>query len=94
MLSIALVDTISGRVLHAMHQSGASGPVHAAFFDNTAVVFFWEPGALRWQALTIEIYDRSHRSLSNWQIVVGARRSAVCMLRMVACMMHACVRPC
>ena len=50
-VTLLLLDSATGRVLHSQVQLGASGPVRLVFTENTAVVELWDNVAKRWGVL-------------------------------------------
>lgn len=75
-LLVSVVDTVTGRVLHQQTHVGARGPVAAAFYDNVALLQFWDRGAFRWHLSVIELFDRTRPMPSLWTIMSGGERGA------------------
>ena len=50
-LTVYVVDTVTGRVLHQQTHADARGPVSAALWDNVGVVQYWDRAAFRWEGL-------------------------------------------
>ena len=46
-VTLILLDSATGRVLHSQEQLGASGPVRLLFTENLAVAEFWDAAAKR-----------------------------------------------
>lgn len=71
-LSIAILDTVSGHLLHSQFHPFASGPTAATFYDNVAMVHFLDMRTWRWQVTAMELYDMSTSGPSTWQMFWGA----------------------
>ena len=59
-VTATIVDTVSGRVLHQQHHRSACGPVAATFFDNQAMLQFWDMRAFRWHFSVMELYEHGN----------------------------------
>lgn len=46
-MTLILLDSATGRVLHSQEQLGASGPVRLLYTENLAVAEFWDAAAKR-----------------------------------------------
>lgn len=71
-LTIFVLDTVTGRLLHSQHHSQCYGPVSSAFFDNRVVLQFWEEASSRWQITVLELYDHSASQPTLSNLVLGA----------------------
>jgi hypothetical protein len=71
-VTATVVDTVTGRVLHQQHQRGAAGPVAAAFFDNVAMLQFWDARAFRWHFAVLELYEHGVQLPTTLKMVTGA----------------------
>ncbi|CAN6682001.1 unnamed protein product [Malus baccata var. baccata] len=58
-LTVYLIDTVTGRILHRMTHHGSQGPVHAVFSENWVVYHYFNLRAHRYEMSVIEIYDQS-----------------------------------
>jgi hypothetical protein len=58
-LSVLLLDSVTGRVLHSQVQLAASGPVQLLLTENLGVMQFWDAAARRVALLSLEAYDAS-----------------------------------
>jgi hypothetical protein len=72
-LTVIILDTVTGRILHHQHHSGACGPVATAFFDNQAMLQFWDARSFRWHFSVMELYEHGVPLPSTLNMVTGAR---------------------
>jgi hypothetical protein len=56
-LAVALVDTVTGRVLYRVQHDGSAGPVHAVVCENWVVYQYWSTRAGRSQISVLELFD-------------------------------------
>ncbi|PQM34223.1 hypothetical protein Pyn_29537 [Prunus yedoensis var. nudiflora] len=71
-LTVYLIDTVTGRILHRMTHHGSQGPVHAVFSENWVVYHYFNLRAHRYEMSVIEIYDQSRADNKDvWKLVLG-----------------------
>ncbi|KAL6215585.1 hypothetical protein ACLB2K_015014 [Fragaria x ananassa] len=71
-LTVYLIDTVTGRILHRMTHHGAQGPVHAVFSENWVVYHYFNLRAHRYEMSVIEIYDQSRADNKDvWKLILG-----------------------
>lgn len=58
-ITVLLVNTVTGRIVHQQQHNGACAPVTAALFDNQAVLQFWDAQAFRWHVSALELYEHT-----------------------------------
>eukprot|EP00879_Flechtneria_rotunda_P012472 GHRR01013024.1.p1 GENE.GHRR01013024.1~~GHRR01013024.1.p1 ORF type:complete len:683 (+),score=278.61 GHRR01013024.1:59-2050(+) len=73
-ITVALLNTVTGGVLHQQVHRGAVGPVHAVASEHWVVYTFKDVISLRQQATVIELYDATPRDLSIEAILLGRTR--------------------
>ena len=56
-LSVALIDTVTGRVLYRVRHDDSAGPVHAVVCENWIVYQYWSSRAGRSQISVLELFD-------------------------------------
>ncbi|KAF6258674.1 hypothetical protein COO60DRAFT_1517822 [Scenedesmus sp. NREL 46B-D3] len=78
-VSIALLNTVTGGVLHQQLHSGCAGPVHAVVSQNWVVYTLRDVVALRQQATVVELYDASHHELSIATILLGRSKHSAAL---------------
>lgn len=71
-LTVVILDTSSGHLLHSQSHSSASGPVAATFYENVAVLHFFDQRLSRWQMTVMELYDTSSPCPTTSQFLFGA----------------------
>jgi ER membrane protein complex subunit 1 len=55
-LTLWLVDTVSGRLLHRLQHQGAAGPVHCVVSENNVVCTHWSAKARRTEVSALHDY--------------------------------------
>ncbi|WIA18351.1 hypothetical protein OEZ85_009816 [Tetradesmus obliquus] len=78
-VSVTLLNTVTGGVLHQQLHSGCAGPVHAVVSQNWVVYALRDVVALRQQATVIELYDASHHDLSIASILMGRTKHSAAL---------------
>ena len=65
---------MTGRILHQQHHPGGTGPVATAFYDNVAVMHFWDTKVNRWHVAVMELYEwqGSAKAAPMLKIIAGA----------------------
>ncbi|GFR39708.1 hypothetical protein Agub_g187 [Astrephomene gubernaculifera] len=63
-VTVHLVDTVTGRVLHRQSHAGARGPVTAVMTENAVVYFYRDLDSGRHVATSMELYDATNRQFS------------------------------
>ncbi|MEW5302534.1 MAG: hypothetical protein WDW36_005311 [Sanguina aurantia] len=63
-LTVYLLDTVSGRVLHRRVHPGACGPVAMLLTENFAVYQYWDAVSTRFAMTSLEMFDASPRDFS------------------------------
>ena len=76
-LTLYLLDTVTGKLLYRINHKGASGPVHSVFHDNWIVYQYWSTVSERERRITrawcyplhvAQHYDTWHNILMTWQL--------------------------
>ncbi|GMH35035.1 hypothetical protein BSKO_02903 [Bryopsis sp. KO-2023] len=62
-LSIHIIDTVTGRILHRQIHPAARGPVHAVFSQHWVVYHYFSMQNGRFETSTLEMYDASHKDV-------------------------------
>jgi ER membrane protein complex subunit 1 len=60
-LTLWLVDTVSGRLLHRLQHQGAAGPVHCVVSENNVVCTHWSAKARRTEVSALHAYSYCDR---------------------------------
>ena len=55
-LTVMLIDTVSGNVLHSLVHDAARGPVSAVLCENWVVYHFWNEKATRFEVSSLELF--------------------------------------
>jgi hypothetical protein len=72
-LAVALVDTVTGRVLYRVQHDGSAGPVHAVVCENWVVYQYWSTRAGRSQISVLELFD-DHATKRDQSAMKAARQ--------------------
>ena len=72
-LAVALLDTVTGRVLYRVQHDGSAGPVHAVVCENWVVYQYWSTRAGRSQISVLELFD-DHATKRDQSAMKAARQ--------------------
>lgn len=75
--SIALFDTVSGRILHTQCIPGISTAAHATVVNNEVLVAFWDQQLFRSHGIRMDLYDHSHPVPSTMELFIGVPYSVL-----------------
>ena len=76
-LTITLLDTVTGRVLHREKHAGGTGPAHAVVTESLAAVHFWSVSEHRWIVASIELYNVAPHGLGVGSLAVKETNTTI-----------------
>jgi len=76
-LTITLLDTVTGRILHSEKHAGGTGPAHAVVTESLAAVHFWSVPEHRWIVASIELYNVAPHGLGVGSLAVKETNTTI-----------------
>lgn len=76
-LTITLLDTVTGRVLHSEKHIGGTGPAHAVVTESLTAVHFWSVSEHRWIVAAIELYNVAPHGLGVGSLAVKETNTTI-----------------
>lgn len=77
LLTVQILDTVTGAPIHRQVHKGCRGPVHAQFVENWVAYHYFDVTNHRWEMSVLELYNKAQGNVTISDMVFGKIRNSM-----------------